>query len=333
MAASLAEEHPELFHYTGINGLQGILESQSLWATHSSFLNDTTEIEAFKKILPDILRPAMIKTVDRIQKKPNGQALIEPHGGIDGAVQFLSSTINDILYDVFRNHHEDIYIASFCTHKNDEENQHGSLSQWRGYGQDGGYAIVFDGKLLDNFLAQERVNSGWYINSHRVAYSPFKSDELSYEKFREELGEDLDILSINIGKYFEIQSPELFEHLYAPYVRCACSYKHWGFHEENEVRIIALPQMNAVVEELKTQGLLAHAKERHYHVRGDTQVPCIHLFEGITQLPDNPLPITRIIVGPHRDKEKRQHAVESLLRQHQLNIPVSVSEIPYVGNY
>jgi hypothetical protein len=39
-----AAERPELFHYTNLNGLNGILESNSLWATHFSQLNDQTEV-------------------------------------------------------------------------------------------------------------------------------------------------------------------------------------------------------------------------------------------------------------------------------------------------
>jgi hypothetical protein len=30
----------ELYHYTGIHGLKGIVESQTLWATHYKYLND-----------------------------------------------------------------------------------------------------------------------------------------------------------------------------------------------------------------------------------------------------------------------------------------------------
>jgi hypothetical protein len=35
---------PKLFHYTDTGGLLGILDSQQLWATHSFYLNDATEI-------------------------------------------------------------------------------------------------------------------------------------------------------------------------------------------------------------------------------------------------------------------------------------------------
>lgn len=64
MATSIAETHPELFHYTGIGGLEGIVKSQTLWATHAAFSNDATEIRAFEARLPQILRPAVERLLE-----------------------------------------------------------------------------------------------------------------------------------------------------------------------------------------------------------------------------------------------------------------------------
>lgn len=55
MEASISQTHPELFHYTGISGLEGIVKSQTLHATHAAFLNDAAEIRAFAVRLPEIL--------------------------------------------------------------------------------------------------------------------------------------------------------------------------------------------------------------------------------------------------------------------------------------
>src|SRR5262245_39979140 len=38
----------ELYHYTGIRGLKGIINSQTLWATHYRYLNDTEEVTLFR---------------------------------------------------------------------------------------------------------------------------------------------------------------------------------------------------------------------------------------------------------------------------------------------
>lgn len=328
MTALLAEEHPELFHYTGISGLEGIIKSQSLWATHSSFLNDPTEINAFKVRLPGILRPEVIKAVNELNRIAADRVLIGLQGGIAKVIEEFTLGITKQMYSALLDIQRGLFIASFCTAQNDKIKQHGLLSQWRGYGQEGGYAIVFDTSRLSTLLEKEARKWGYDIFIGDVVYS---SD--SDEKFRKELGEDTDILSARIRDFLVTQSSEHLDHVYYPFVRCACRYKHWGFDEEKEVRIIAIPPMREVFEEQKAQGLLTEEKKLCHFVRGGTPVPCVHLFEEITEIPDNPLPITRIIIGPHRDKEKRQHAVESLLSQHQLNIPVTVTEIPYVGNF
>ena len=57
MSKSIVEEHSELFHYTGAAGLAGIIQSQTLWATHYEYLNDSEEIKYFHKTrLPNLLQ-------------------------------------------------------------------------------------------------------------------------------------------------------------------------------------------------------------------------------------------------------------------------------------
>ena len=225
------------------------------------------------------------------------------------------------------------YVTSFCTADNDEVQQHGLLSQWRGYGQDGGYALVFDTSKLVSLMKQEHEKWGYQLFAADVVYSPRADEKLWDEKFREEMGEDIDKISAGIRDFMKTNSVQYLDNTYDPLVSCACRYKHWGFHEEKEVRIVAILHPREVLAEHKARELFPKEKDRHYFARGGMLAPCIHLFDGITQSPDNPLPIKGIMVGPHRDQNKRQYAVENLLRQYQLNIPVSVSEIPYAGNF
>jgi hypothetical protein len=42
--SGLAAAHPELHHYTTFAGLKGIVESNTLWATHFLDLNDSREV-------------------------------------------------------------------------------------------------------------------------------------------------------------------------------------------------------------------------------------------------------------------------------------------------
>jgi hypothetical protein len=44
-----------LYHYTTLDGLLGILDKKELWATGISYLNDTSEFEAGKNALFDLM--------------------------------------------------------------------------------------------------------------------------------------------------------------------------------------------------------------------------------------------------------------------------------------
>jgi hypothetical protein len=335
MTTPIAEEHPELIHYTGIGGLEGIIKSQTLWATHAAFLNDAMEIRAFEARLPEVLRAPVEKFVaDSVAKSQANKTLIEQRGGKIEVVKeittgFVSGMYNALLGTEDVQPFAEPYVTSFCTASTEQIAQHGLLSQWRAYGQDGGYAIVFDTAKLDLLLKEEATKWGYDLFGGNVIYS---SD--TQEEIRDELGDSINEIQTCIDHYLGSNgNPAKLEKIYYSFIYCACRYKHWGFHEENEVRIIAIPPNKELFEEQRKQGLVKEEKPRWHFVRAGSPVPCIHLFEGITQLPEKPLPITRIIVGPYRNQDNRRRGVEGLLSQYGFDIPVSVSEIPYIGYF
>jgi hypothetical protein len=186
---------------------------------------------------------------------------------------------------------------------------------------------VFDTAELESLLREEHEKWRYGLFWGDAVYSSQSDD-----KIREELGEDMDELSAAVAESMqEGWIPEPLEKTYGPLLRCACRYKHWGFHEEREVRIVAMPMNTDILTNEELSELTEVEKPRRSFLRGGTAIPCIHLFEGITQLPEKPLPITRIIVGPHPEKERRRRALEILLHQRRLHVPVTVSDIPYVG--
>ena len=74
------------------------------------------------------------------------------------------------------------FIASFCSHAADQvyERDHGLLSQWRGYGGDGGVSIVFDTSGLGDLLKKEWYSNYWtHLNISPVSYA---TDGLSVDE-------------------------------------------------------------------------------------------------------------------------------------------------------
>jgi hypothetical protein len=203
------------------------------------------------------------------------------------------------------------------------------LSQWRAYGREGGYAVVFDTRRLSQLLKTEGEKWGHALFGGDVIYSSATDAAL-----REELGSNIDQIGACLAQWLATGGrDDTLEPIYDNLVICACRYKHWGFYEEREVRVIVIPPNSELFAEQKARGLVALEKPRHHFSRASIAVPCIHLFEGITALAGEQIPISRIIVGPHRDKDRRQRAVKALVAECHLEIPVTISEIPYADHF
>jgi hypothetical protein len=110
----------------------------------------------------------------------------------------------------------------------------------------------------------------------------------------------------------------------------SCLYKHWGFAEEHEVRVVAIPAHSVVRNAASLDG--KPAKPQRTFIRAGCPIPYIELLApppgGSTR---ELLPIRRIIVGPHRDKEQRREAVQLVIDEIGIQTEVTISEIPYIG--
>lgn len=102
-----------LYHYTSTDGLIGILQSGSIWATNLRYLNDVEEFEHGLGFLV----PAFRKQIAAINSAPWANYLVE---------QFIEGL-----------RAQAVYVSSFCEAGD-------LLSQWRGYAASNGFAIGFD---------------------------------------------------------------------------------------------------------------------------------------------------------------------------------------------
>ena len=58
----------------------------------------------------------------------------------------------------------------------------------------------------------------------------------------------------------------------------SCLYKHWGFHEEREVRIVVIPPNEELIRDGRAAGELRPTRPRNMFIRGGTPVPYLDLF-------------------------------------------------------
>jgi len=238
----VSEKYSKLYHYTTWEGLLGILQTQTLWATHYRFLNDYSELV--------LLRDKLIGFVSPIVKEQYGELVeqcqdvrkdINRMGGMDRVVLHDTEVFVDGAYKATG---EEIYIVSFCGEdKNSYVNSNGLLSQWRGYGAGGGIALLFDTKKLEEIMQKEAERYAY--NFAYIADVVYSDDE---EKFKKEIRSDMNNIAAFARECFhniklkKQEAPDGTKACYS-FTGCIGRYKHQGFKEENEVRIVCSPMI------------------------------------------------------------------------------------------
>ncbi len=345
MAQNIAESHPELFHYTNAKGLTGIIESQSIWATHYAYLNDYKEIRFFlEHRLPEHLRAVANRFLfNSNPQKGVSQSHTKQQGDRKKTIDSFTETIRDKYIKTFLDDAlAEPYIASFCTTYGLENNvrdqvaEHGLLSQWRAYGREGGYAIVFDTEKFCELLkevSKNTKNSVYSFISDVVYSSDPKSEHIK------EFENDIRIITGYLYDNLKGGNKNI-EKIYFAIMHCACRYKHWGFKEENEVRLVVLPyplHHEQFRTNIKEDRITVSEISKNFFLREGSPVPYIDLFNEAAskKVTETFLStINRIIVGPtasNIEQNNRINSVKMLLKQNGIDKPeVTASEIPLV---
>lgn len=233
---TISEQYRELFHYTTGTGLAGIVSSGTLWTTHIAFLNDYEEYKLFfRHRLPKILREAVNVAFERVQSHPHVTFDVRKIGG----EQKYKDQKEKTLLPHFATWTSDLnspYVASFCVSKTELVSAHGLLSQWRGYGADGGYALVFDTSGLDELLTEQgrKIKGMEFFMGDVEYYDDPENDEGLYPETKTQTN---DVMQ-SIADFLVSGNSEDLETIFTPIHRMACTTKHWGFREESEVRLV-----------------------------------------------------------------------------------------------
>ncbi len=319
-----------LHHYTSAAGLLGILSSGNLHGTHVEFLNDSSENKTTRKFL----RKELIKSIGNFVRTDNRFATLSP----TEVSKFVAQEV-DAYLSVAASVTEQcspIFVCSFSVFEKSVSNSEGRLSQWRSYGTDGGYCIVFDRDALTAMLMSTDPESKRFAIRHHGSvdyiasddgeidvpvphesakyflkrkYNTYLTDGKLAEKFRNQsVPYDVDVNSLGeTSALIELTSK------YMPFVKL--SY----FEEEQEYRFCVAAYSQATP--LPGNQM---AEKFKFKIRGQTVVPYVELFDGTQKLP-----VKRIIVGPHRMAAARQKSAKILLETYGYSdVPVTMSKIP-----
>ncbi len=154
-----------LFHYTSANGLIGIFDSGEIWSTAYYCANDEQELSAGHGVLYQMFR----ERAYLLRQSNDQRADLFARRGVDimsyadGFEQQLTALAMSSLV---------AYITCFYKPSGKEDFHHGLLSQWRGYGTDGGYALQFSrSRLLEAIKNANRAEDVNY-DLEDIYYSP-----------------------------------------------------------------------------------------------------------------------------------------------------------------
>jgi hypothetical protein len=140
----LVNESGILYHYTTAAGIIGIVQSQTLWATDAEFFNDARELQFGRQQVHD----ALLKRADELSPRDSDAERSSAEEGDafwrnDSRATVMRSAAGHLFPGgpYGRQQYHFVYVACFC-----EEGD--LLSQWRGYGAPGGYAVGFRASQL-----------------------------------------------------------------------------------------------------------------------------------------------------------------------------------------
>ncbi len=302
-----------LFHYTTAAGLLGILRNQTLWCTAHYCTNDQTELRQGREILTPIFRKKMRELTEEKDKR----VLTFRGRGVD-PFSYANSFEGTILSAALS--YLSVYIACFCKPNGKEDFLHGLLSQWRGYGADGGYAIQFSRKKLSDTIKKTNAEREIGYRLQDIEYE--KENELKNEvlalsgEFEQAFLKHLEWL-VNLD-FKDMTAQDMAGGLSTQALVSVLDYlahtKSHHFREESECRLSVLGTNRK--EDLE---------DYDYFNRNGLIVPFIPTVQEL----DICSCIEGVIVGPAPRINSRTESVRHLIRKQGLRIPVRPSQIPF----
>jgi hypothetical protein len=283
--------HELLYHYTGPDGLLGILNSGAFRLSHCQYLNDPEEVVAGSKLVDDTLAAVAANSGEE-----SGQSWFAR----TAREQFRRSKLID----------HDIFVGSFSELGDD-------LSQWRAYGANGsGYSIGMRAQVANK--PAHMVDDAWLV---KCSYD--------WEQNRIDIEEMVHWCANVFVKYletyatqcktFESAATELYEKISVPMLVAIAGrvirHKSEHYKAEAEWRIyqVMAPDVRGVIRfRTSATGLIPFTEFR--------------ALDG-----DDRSTIERIYVGPSADQNLRVAAAKRLVAELGIDCQVEPSRIAYRG--
>lgn len=242
-----------LYHYTSFDGLLGIVQSRSLWASDIRYMNDSAEL----KHAADLLRTEVTRRIGAGHAKPG----------------LLNQFLDWVTHRITNGHM--LFAASFRANGN-------LLSQWRGYSRLGkGVSLGFDPDYILGCAEQQSFQIG------KCIYSCERQAHLISQVIDavEVLAEEHDLGGDNRDTADDSSYHAIFRMIESDLLRIAAILKHPSFREEEEWRIVSpviTDYVKAPVLFREGISMLVPYIEFHLTARDNGPIALEHLFLGPT---------------------------------------------------
>jgi hypothetical protein len=287
----LHENPPDdVFHYTTTDGLIGIIESGVLWATHSAYLNDPSEIVHAHSLIQQTLDERLNTEEDLVGREllTRARYAINPR---DGMYQY--------------------FVVSFCE-------QSDLLGQWRAYSRrGGGYAMGFDAGVIKG-LADPSPS----VILRRVIYD----HDLQRKFIAATIDRSVEKLKLTVRQESNEREVNGTIATFVGFLRDHFSefhftFKNLAFKEEQEWRLIVQADFTARDELLR---------DIKFRSASGVAVPYLALPLTTAADPAAmQLPLQSVVYGPTVESGRAEHGVRMLLDKYGYTyVTISSSQVP-----
>jgi hypothetical protein len=303
----------KLWHYTSVQGFQGIVTSKEIFATDVRFLNDRTEFIHAREIAAQVI------------------AETDEYGTNSFPAREYSKTAVDMAFDTGNLSADrlQVFVASFS----EAEDQ---LSQWRGYSQgSSGISLAFNLATL-----RPPAHIGTLVTFAPCIYKPAEKKAILRNALTHFMGEaqgywnsafeaakavwlagdpvtgQAIIDKITGSPKFKTDLTAAMVKTQADLLRVAALSKHESFHEEREWRLV-LP-----VWADKT----TFKNPPRFRSANTTLIP--YIAHPFSPDPSAALPLTDVILGPG-SHTNAGHAALAFLKSRNIAVVPRESKVPY----
>lgn len=288
----------EIYHYTTIAGLQGILKGKNFWVSHSYFLNDSSEIKYTYRLVVDVLKEIMDNEQD--------DKVIKMYNILKIAVEEVEIREVGAENIVARSgsYRPSEYILSFSLNKD-------SLSVWSAFTEGGGYNIGIN--FHEYFRELQKQNFLIGPIPGKVIYNLEKQREIISSKI-----DEYKKLYLKHMDNFDQEKEKVFVSNFTSSIRLYANFfKNPKFYSDEEFRIVFYNYRNG--------GYIPPS----YRVKGDVLIPYINSNKGGDSTTF--IPLKSITIGPTNQSDIAKEGLAYFLSDlgyNVTNIELLSSDIP-----